>query len=83
MTRYTVVWHGSAQAELADLWIGSRDRNAVTAAAHFIDVELSLDAAAKGVELSEGLRALFAPLRDLFVVIEGDRVVEVLRVRQL
>jgi hypothetical protein len=61
MTRYTVVWHGSTQDELAEIWITARDRNAVTAAAHIIDVELTHDAATKGVEVSEGLRAFFAP----------------------
>jgi hypothetical protein len=84
MTRYTVVWHGSAQGELAELWINARDRNAVTLAAHVIDVELSQDASTKGVEVTEGLRAFFAPpLRILFTVDEGDRLVEVLRVRRI
>jgi len=84
MTRFTVVWHGSAQDELAELWISARDRNAVTAAAHVIDVELSQDAVAKGVEVTEGLRAFFAPpLRILFTVDEGNRVVEVVRLRRL
>jgi hypothetical protein len=84
MTRYTLVWHASAQDELAQLWINARDRNAVTTAAHVIDVELSQDAATKGVEVGEGLRAFFAPpLRVLFTVDEGDRVVEVVRVRRL
>jgi len=84
MIRYTVVWHGSAQDELAELWISARDRNAVTAAAHVIDVELSQDAVAKGVEVTEGLRAFFAPpLRILFTVDEGNRVVEVVRLRRL
>lgn len=84
MTRYTVVWPAGAQDELTELWIVAPDRDAITAAANAIDVELSEDATAKGVELSEGLRALFAPpLRVLFAVREDDRVVEVLRVRRL
>ena len=84
MTRYTVVWHRSTQDELAEIWTIARDRNAVTAAAHIIDVELSHDAATKGVEVSEGLRAFFAPpLRILFTVDEGERLVEVVRVRRL
>jgi hypothetical protein len=45
MTRFTVVWHEGAHEELAEVWINARDRNAVTAAAHLIDVELSQDAA--------------------------------------
>ena len=84
MTRYTVVWVQSAQAELADLWLSAPDRNATTAAAHAIDQELAVDASAAGAELREGLRALFAPpLRVLFTVREDDRIVEVLRVRRL
>ena len=59
MTRYTGVWLESAQDELAETWMTARNRNAVTAAAHLIDVELSQDAAGKGVEISEGLRAFF------------------------
>ncbi len=84
MIRYTVVWPVGARDELVDLWIAASDRDAITAAANSIDLELSEDATEKGIELSEGLRALFAPpLRVLFAAREGDRVVEVLRVRRL
>jgi hypothetical protein len=84
MTIYTVVWLASAQDELAEHWMNASNRNAVTAAAHLIDEELSHDAATKGVALSEGLRAFFAaPLRILFTVDEGDRIVEVVCVKRL
>ena len=84
MTRYTVVWVQSARVELAEFWLSAPDRNAVTAAAHAIDLELAVDASTKGAELSEGLRALFVPpLRALFVVREDDRIAEVLRIRPL
>jgi hypothetical protein len=84
MTRFTVVWHEDAQEELAEVWINARDRSGVTAAAHHIDVELSQDATTKGVEVSEGLRAFFAPpLRILFMVDEGDRITEIVRVRRI
>lgn len=84
MTRFTVVWPLSVQDELIDEWLGTTDRGAVTAAAHFIDQELAVDPLSKGTELSEGLRALFAPpLRVLFCVSEADRIVEVLRVRRI
>jgi hypothetical protein len=84
MIRYTVVWHEGALDELADLWMKAPDRNAVTEASHLIDAELSEDASSKGVEVSEGLRAFFAPpLRILFAVDEGDRKAEVLRVRRI
>jgi hypothetical protein len=56
----------------------------VTASAHVIDIELSQDAKTKGADVAEGLRAFFAPpLRILFTVNEGDRIVEVVLVRRL
>jgi len=59
---------------LASVWLDAPDRNAVTAAALAIDRELSEDAAAKGMEVSEGLRVFYeSPLRALFVVREEDR----------
>jgi hypothetical protein len=62
------------------IWISAPDRKAVTTAAHAIDERLSQDAATKSVEIAEGLRALIVPpLRILFSVDEGDRVVEVVR----
>jgi hypothetical protein len=64
--------------------MAAADRGAVAAAANAIDIELSEDAGLKGIDLSEGLRILFAPpLRVLFTVREDDRVVEVLWVRRL
>ncbi len=84
MIRYTVVWHREGRDELAEIWTDAQDCNAVTAAADLIDQQLADDAAKKGTELSEGLRALFVPpLRVLFVVREDDRVVEVLWVKLL
>jgi hypothetical protein len=84
MTHYTVVWVQSARDELTELWMEAADRSAVTSAANEIDAELSINASDQGVELSEGLRALFcAPLRVIFTVREEDRMAEVLRVRLL
>ena len=84
MIRYTVVWHLEARDELAEIWTDSEDRSAVAAAADLIDRQLAADAVEKGLELSEGLRALFVPpLRVLFAVREDDRLVEVLWVRLL
>ena len=84
MNRYTVVWVESAQNELTDLWIVDPNRRAITAAADAIDHELAIDAATKGIKLSEGLRALFSPpLRVLFTVREEDHIAEVLRVKLL
>ena len=84
MIRCTVVGVESAQNELAELWMDDPDRDAITAAAHAIDQELAADPQNKGVDLSEGLRAIFSPpLRALFTVRDDDRIVEVLRVKRL
>jgi hypothetical protein len=84
MTRYTVVWVASALEELAELWSLGPDRNAIAQATDAIDRELAIDASSKGIELSEGLRALYSPpLRILFAVREDDRVAEVLQVRRM
>jgi plasmid stabilization system protein ParE len=83
MTRYTVVWPEGAEEDLARIWLSGPDREAVAAAADSIDSQLAENATVKGLELSEGLRALHAPpLRVLFVVRDEDRIVEILRVKR-
>ncbi|MEX2316239.1 MAG: hypothetical protein WD669_03740 [Pirellulales bacterium] len=78
MNRYTVVWHDDAQNQLAQVWMGSTDRAAITEAAHVIDIELAVDAGSKGVEVEGELRELVVPpLRVLFGVSEPDRLVRV------
>lgn len=83
MMRCTVVWLEEAQSDLAEIWLSEVDRNSVSLAASEIDRELAYNAPDKGVEVSEGIRAYFAPpLRILYLVREQDRIVEVLRVRR-
>jgi len=84
MTRYTVVWPREVEADLAQIWLGSDDREAVAKAANEIDRTLSVDAIERGGDVGEGLRFYVAPpLRALYTVREKDRIVEVLRVRLL
>jgi plasmid stabilization system protein ParE len=84
MMRCTVVWLEDAQNDLAEIWVASADRDAVNKAAAAVDRNLIEDASEKGVEVSEGLRAMFwPPLRILYLVRDQDRIVEVLRVRPL
>lgn len=84
MTRYTVVWARDAVNDVADLWLVAGDRDEIALASHRIQQDLAADATAKGVEVSEGLRALnVPPLRILFSVREDDRVVEVLCVKRI
>lgn len=83
MTRYMVVWPKGAEDDLARIWLDASDRDRVAAAARAIDTQLGENAAVKGLELSEGLRALYErPLRVLFAVRDEDRIVEVLRVKR-
>jgi len=84
MTRYTVTWHPEAENELTTLWLSAEDRSEITAAVQAIDLALVSDAATKGVEIAEGLRAFLAPpLRVLFVMHDADRVVEIEFVRRI
>jgi hypothetical protein len=81
MTKYTVVWHGKAQDDLARLWIETTDRRPLSAAANSIDLELASDALHKGVAIIGELRLLtIAPLQILFAVSEPDRLAKVLHV---
>ncbi len=82
MTRFTIVWLKGVQRDLAELWMDHFDRSAVAAAANNIDLALAYDPSTQGGELREGLRFLIVPpLRVLYSVNEGDRMVEVVRIR--
>ena len=65
MIRYTVVWNPSALDELAEIWMATPDRNAVSFATNEIDRELGIDATERGDELHEGLRVRRAAQSDL------------------
>lgn len=81
MSRYTVVWHQAARDELAELWLASDDRQAITVAANAIDSQLAVDPETKGRGLEGDLRELgAAPLRVEFAVSELDRQVKVLQI---
>lgn len=82
MSRYTVTWLRDVEGDLAQIWVGAEDRRPVAAAADAIDAHLAEDAGRKGASVSEGLRSLCVPpLFVLFVVRDGDRIVEVVSVR--
>lgn len=78
MIRYTVTWLQHALDQLAQLWIDQPHlRNAITAAAAKIDIELATDPEQKGT-LSSGMREFIVyPLSVLFSIREADRLVEV------
>jgi hypothetical protein len=81
MIRFTVVWHEDAQNRLAQVWMDSRDRNAVTEATHIIDIHLASDPELKGTAVEGELRELVQPpLSVLFAVSEPDRLVKIVHV---
>jgi hypothetical protein len=61
MTRYTVVWHEDAQNLLAEVWLNSSNRIAVTAATHAIDIQHASDSESKGIPVEGDLRELVVP----------------------
>ena len=84
MTRFTVVWTQRASDQLAQLWLDSDKREAVTSAADAIDRQLRDDPDDKGSIATEKTREFFEPpLRILFSVREPDRIVEVIRIALL
>jgi hypothetical protein len=84
MNRFTVVWVKDVLDELAEIWMGSNEREAITLATQEIDNSLSIDPGLKGGELKEGIRFFLAPpLRVLYTISESDRIVEIVLVRSI
>jgi hypothetical protein len=78
---FMVVWRQIAEDELAEIWIASTNRNAVTAAAHAIDQALAIDADAVGRPVFDTVREyIHPPLGVEFEVIVADARVWVLKV---
>ena len=77
--RFTVTWHPSAEAELAEIWLAAPDREAVTQAVHAIDQLLATEPLKLGEEFY-GDRILVAlPLAVTYTVNEQDRTVQILQ----
>ena len=80
--RFTVVWLPAAQDRLAELWVDSSERHAVSLAANTIDRSLGQDPYAAGESRSGNERiCIELPLAALYRVIEADMKVEILDVR--
>jgi len=81
--RYSVDWLPAAEEELASLWLNAPDRNAITRAAHAIDLRLQDEPEEAGESRPDGRRIVFAPpLGVIFRVIPGGRLVQVVHVWQ-
>jgi hypothetical protein len=73
MNRFTVVWVKDVLDELAEIWMESNEREAITTATLEIDNLLSADPGNKGGELKEGIRFFLAPpLRVLYTINESE-----------
>lgn len=84
MTRYTVVWHETAQDKLAAIRLRAQDRAAVSTAANTVDRELGEDASAKGSHVvANSYEFTVLPLRVLYQVSELDRLVKVAGVKRV
>jgi hypothetical protein len=82
--RYTVVWSQSAHARLAELWLASSDRRALTIAADEIDRRLARDPLRDSIAQGTRTRAIeLPPLLVLFTIDDGDMKVLVERVHEL
>jgi hypothetical protein len=78
--RFTVTWHPSAESELADVWMGSSDRAAISQAANLIDRALASDPLQQGEEFYGDRLLVAPPLAVTFTVGVADRTVKILQV---
>jgi hypothetical protein len=75
--RYTVVWSPEALNKLADLWMQSEDRDAVSRAASLIEGSLRNDPDQLGDEFYGDRLLVEAPLAVGFRVIAEDRIADI------
>ncbi len=81
---FEVLWSIPAERQLADIWVKTSNRNAITAAVNSIDRALRSDPIREGESREDDDRVFVVPpLVVDFRVIEEDRRVEILAVRQL
>ena len=82
MIPFSLAWEPPAEDELAEIWLQSPDRWAVTRAQAKIDQLLKADPIANGAHLSEGLYTIHVPpLRCNYTIDVANRHVEVTWVR--
>jgi hypothetical protein len=81
---WDVIWVPAAEQELADAWLNAPDRDAVTRAAHLIDVQLETGPNNAGQASTNGRRTLLVqPLGVIYRILQDVRRVEVLHVWRL
>jgi hypothetical protein len=78
---FTVVWVGSAERKLADIWLAANDRAGVTQSARVIERELASHPDAVGESRDLVQRVLFLPpLGVRYEVSMQDRLARILHV---
>lgn len=78
---YEVRWKRLARNQLAELWLGTGDRDAITEAVAEVDRLLAARPHTAGESRPDSRRIVFArPLVALYQIVEDDRRVEVLAV---
>jgi plasmid stabilization system protein ParE len=75
--RYTVVWSPEALDKLAELWMQSEDRDAVSRAASLIEGSLRNDPDELGDEFYGDRLLVESPLAVGFRVIKEDRIADI------
>jgi hypothetical protein len=79
--KYRVVWRKGARNQLAEIWIASTNRAAVSAAAHRADQILARDPMGCSESRDRGRRVVAVPPLALFFrIIEDDKKVIVVKV---
>jgi hypothetical protein len=80
--KFTVTWVPDAEAELAELWMASPDRDSVRVAADRIDSQLRYNPQSAGESRAGGRRILIVPpIAVTYRVLAPDFLVQVLNVR--
>jgi hypothetical protein len=78
---YQVIWKPEAERRLANIWLDSAKRQAVTDAARMIDQRLAHDPRSQGESRDAGRRVLYVPpLAVIFKVNSKSKKVRVLTV---
>jgi hypothetical protein len=82
--KYDVVWVGTAERRLTQIWLASRFRSVITQAAQAIDKELSNRPFDVGESRGIGQRILLAmPLGVVYELHADKKLVRVLRAREI
>ena len=81
--KWTVVWQPEAERRLAELWMNSNDRMAITQASHALDQALRRSPEIVGESRDMGRRILLVPpLAVIYTFQPEDRLVKVISVWQ-